>query len=140
MLTTVVGAIFVLSVSLLIAYEVYAFVAFRTRTEAECTEVKTFTTGKGKHQKTTYRAVFSFLQGEERKQSSLNREVGKKELQVGNRYNIWIRSKHPAICVESRKKIGVTLAVLCLVEIGMIAFVMHMHNAAELANTLMHLS
>ena len=140
MLTTVVGVIFILSVSLLIAYEIYAFAAFRTRTEAECTEVQALTTGKGKYQKTTYRAVFSFLQGEEKKQSSLNREVGQKEFQVGNRYDIWIRSKHPAICVESRKKIGVTLAVLCLVEIGMIAFVMHMHNAAELANTLMHLS
>ncbi|MCI6794410.1 MAG: hypothetical protein MR581_00210 [Lachnospiraceae bacterium] len=140
MLTTVVGVIFILSVSLLTAYEIYAFAAFRTRTEAECTEVRALTTGKGKHQKTTYRAVFSFLQGEEKKQSSLNREVGQKEFQVGNRYNIWIRSKHPAICVESRKKIGVTLAVLCLVEIGMIAFVMHMYSAADLANTLMHLS
>ena len=66
MLTTVVGVIFILSVSLLIAYEIYAFAAFRTRTEAECTEVRALTTGKGKHQKTTYRAVFSFLQGEEK--------------------------------------------------------------------------
>lgn len=140
MLTTVVGIIFIVSVSLLIGYEIYAFAVYRVKTEAECTEVQEITSGKGKHQKTTYRAVFSFPQGEDRQQSRMIREVGREEFRVGSTYPIWIRRDRPATCVESRKKIGITLAVLCVVEIGMIAFVMHMYSAADLAYTLQQLS
>ena len=140
MLTTVVGIIIALAVTPVIAYEIYALVTYRTKAEAECTEIREIISGKGKHKKTTYQAVFHFSQGEQGEESSLNREVSPNEFKVGNTYPVWFRSKKPSVCVESRRKIVATLAMLCVVEIAMITFVMHMYSAADLANTLMHLN